>query len=83
MNDLRLILPQENPPQTCDLVRDVLEVLAVLEDPKGQNCKGTKCLGVGGEAGCCGGLLHPCQLLLTPSPWCEFILHLHSPPLQW
>lgn len=51
MNDLRLILPQENPPQTCDLVRDVLEVLAVLEDPKGQNCKGTKCLGVGGEAG--------------------------------
>lgn len=35
-NDLWLILPQENLPQTCDLVRDALEVLAVLENPKGQ-----------------------------------------------
>lgn len=35
-NDLWLILPQENPPQPCELVRDALETLAVLEDPKGQ-----------------------------------------------
>lgn len=54
----------------------------------GKSSKGTKCLGVGGEAGCCGGagavaggggLVHPCQVLLTPSPWCVLTLHLHSP----
>lgn len=45
-------------------------------------------LGVGGEAGCCSGtgvvaggdgLGHACQVLLTPSPWRELTLHLHSP----
>lgn len=41
-----------------------------------RSCKGTKCLGVGGEAGCCGGagtaaggggLLQPCQVW-APDP---------------
>lgn len=43
-------------------------------------------MGVGGEAGCCGGtrvvaggdgLVHPRQVL--PSPWRELALHLHRP----
>lgn len=28
--------PQENPPQSHDLIRHALELLAVLEDPKAQ-----------------------------------------------